>query len=89
VARLYPQALGSVFVACYDSQGYGGAIGPRLPNVYFIAPYKDPNCASFCRRRPVTLSLVGPNILHIDPIGLPFYLASFSSKTAFKMLLIL
>jgi hypothetical protein len=26
VARLYPQALGSVFVASYDSQGYGGGI---------------------------------------------------------------
>jgi hypothetical protein len=28
VARLYPQALGSVFVASYDSQGYGGGIRP-------------------------------------------------------------
>jgi hypothetical protein len=26
VARLYPQALGSLFVASYDSQGYGGDI---------------------------------------------------------------
>jgi hypothetical protein len=24
VAQLYPQALGSLFVASYDSQGYGG-----------------------------------------------------------------
>jgi hypothetical protein len=30
VARLYPQALGSLFVAFYDSQGYGGGIRPRL-----------------------------------------------------------
>jgi hypothetical protein len=30
VARLYPQALDSVFVASYDSQGYGGGIWPRL-----------------------------------------------------------
>jgi hypothetical protein len=30
VARLYPQALGCLFVASYDSQGYGGGIGPRL-----------------------------------------------------------
>jgi hypothetical protein len=29
VARLYPQALGSLFVASYDSQGYGGGIRPR------------------------------------------------------------
>jgi hypothetical protein len=30
VARLYPQALGSLSVASYDSQGYGGGIGTRL-----------------------------------------------------------
>jgi hypothetical protein len=30
MARLYPQALDSLFVASYDSQGYGGAIRPRL-----------------------------------------------------------
>jgi hypothetical protein len=32
VARLYPQPLGSLFVASYDSQGYGGGIasGCRL-----------------------------------------------------------
>jgi hypothetical protein len=28
--RLYPQALGSLFVAYYDSQGYGGGIRPPL-----------------------------------------------------------
>jgi hypothetical protein len=30
VAQLYPEALGSLFVAFYDSQGYGGGIRPRL-----------------------------------------------------------
>jgi hypothetical protein len=30
VAQLYPQALGSLFIASYDSQGYGGGILPRL-----------------------------------------------------------
>jgi hypothetical protein len=30
VARLYSQALSSLFVASYDSQGYGGGIRPRL-----------------------------------------------------------
>jgi flagellar basal body P-ring protein FlgI len=30
VAQLYPQALGSLFVASYDSHGYGGGIRPRL-----------------------------------------------------------
>jgi hypothetical protein len=29
VPRLYPQALGSLFVASYDSQGYGGGIRLR------------------------------------------------------------
>jgi hypothetical protein len=35
VARLYPQALGSIFVASYDSQGYGGGI--RLLNLRISA----------------------------------------------------
>jgi hypothetical protein len=30
VAQLYPQALGSLFVASYDSQSYGGGIQTRL-----------------------------------------------------------
>jgi hypothetical protein len=30
VAQLYPQALGSLFVASYDSQGYDGGIRTRL-----------------------------------------------------------
>jgi hypothetical protein len=30
VAQLYPQALCSLFVASYDSRGYGGGIRPRL-----------------------------------------------------------
>jgi hypothetical protein len=30
VAQFYPQALGSLFVASYDSLGYGGGIRPRL-----------------------------------------------------------
>jgi hypothetical protein len=36
VAQLYPQALGSPFVASYDSQGYGGGIRPRLHMVTAI-----------------------------------------------------
>jgi hypothetical protein len=40
VARLYPQALGSLFVAFYDSHGYGGGIRPRLHTGYFNA-YKS------------------------------------------------
>jgi hypothetical protein len=30
VAQLYPRALGSLFVASYDSQVYGGSIRTRL-----------------------------------------------------------
>jgi hypothetical protein len=30
MAQLYPQALGSLYVASYDSQGYGGVILTRL-----------------------------------------------------------
>jgi hypothetical protein len=30
VAQSYPQALGSLFVAYYDSQGYGGGIRPTF-----------------------------------------------------------
>jgi hypothetical protein len=30
VAQLYPEALGSLFVAPYDSQGYGGGIRTRI-----------------------------------------------------------
>jgi hypothetical protein len=30
VAQFCPKALGSLFVASYDSQGYGGGIRPRL-----------------------------------------------------------
>jgi hypothetical protein len=30
VAQLYLQALGSLFISSYDSQGYGGGIRTRL-----------------------------------------------------------
>jgi hypothetical protein len=33
VAQLYPQPLGSLFIASYDSNGYGGGILTRLPTV--------------------------------------------------------
>jgi hypothetical protein len=31
VSQLYPQALGSLFVASYDLKGYGGGIRTGLP----------------------------------------------------------
>jgi hypothetical protein len=36
VAQLYPQTLGSLFVASYDSQGYGGDIRTRLHTAIVI-----------------------------------------------------
>jgi hypothetical protein len=36
VARLYPQTPGSLFIASYDSQGYGGGIRTRLHTVLVI-----------------------------------------------------
>jgi hypothetical protein len=43
VAQLYPQALGSLFVASYDSQGYGGD-PPSLTRYVALArtAYKTP-----------------------------------------------
>jgi hypothetical protein len=32
MAQFYPQASGSLFVAFYDTQGYGGGILTRLHN---------------------------------------------------------
>jgi hypothetical protein len=40
VAQLYPRALGSLFIASYDSRGYGGGILTRLhtgnSNLHYI-----------------------------------------------------
>jgi hypothetical protein len=36
VAQLYPQALGSLFIASYDSQRYGGGIGTHLHTGFCI-----------------------------------------------------
>jgi hypothetical protein len=38
VAQLYPQALGSLFIASYNSQGYGGGIRPRLHTALSFSP---------------------------------------------------
>jgi hypothetical protein len=35
VAQIYPQELGSLFIASYDSQGYGGGIRTRLNTGFF------------------------------------------------------
>jgi hypothetical protein len=36
VAQLYPQALGSLFVISYDSQGYGGGVRTGLHRGFTI-----------------------------------------------------
>jgi hypothetical protein len=36
VAQLYPQALGSIFVASYDSQGYSGSIDPASTRIILV-----------------------------------------------------
>jgi hypothetical protein len=42
VAQLYPRALGSRFVASYDTQGYGTDILTRLPvKVNYLAMLKQ------------------------------------------------
>jgi hypothetical protein len=43
VAQLYPQALGFLFVASYDSQGYGGGILTRLHAVYNLRADRTEN----------------------------------------------
>jgi hypothetical protein len=42
VAQLYPQALGSLLVASYDSQGYGGGIRTRLHAGQWIFQWDSP-----------------------------------------------
>jgi hypothetical protein len=41
VTQLYSQALGSLFVASYDSQGYGGGIRTRLHTGLHSAGKRD------------------------------------------------
>jgi hypothetical protein len=43
VTQLYPRVLGSLFVASYDSQGYGGGILTRLHTGYYFVPFKNDN----------------------------------------------
>jgi hypothetical protein len=38
VAQLYPRALGFLFIASYDSQGYGGGILTRLHIILHVGP---------------------------------------------------
>jgi hypothetical protein len=42
VTQLYPQALGSLFVSSYDSQGYGGGIRTRLQVGFSVSSVRHP-----------------------------------------------
>jgi hypothetical protein len=44
VTQFYPQALGSLFVAFYDLQDYGGGIRPCLHTGYVIATQPSNSC---------------------------------------------
>jgi hypothetical protein len=46
VVKLYPQALGSLFVASYDSQDHGGGIRPCLHAGIAIAPQSQSHVAT-------------------------------------------
>jgi hypothetical protein len=59
VAQLYPQALGSLFVVFYNSQGYGGGIRSRLhpgfdlkygADIFLRNMGLSPNCMSLQTR---------------------------------------
>jgi hypothetical protein len=49
VARIYSLALGSLFVALYNSQGYGGCIRPLRPRIHTVVSVCNGD-AVFCRR---------------------------------------
>jgi hypothetical protein len=53
VARLYPQALGALSIASYDSQGYGGGIRPHVHTGLTAAgvDMKTPRCLIVRKRR--------------------------------------
>jgi hypothetical protein len=59
MAQLYPQALGSLFIASYDSQVYGGGIRPRLHtglNCQLLLVFRY--IASDLTRRPLTMNVL-------------------------------
>jgi hypothetical protein len=65
VARFYPQALGSLFIPSYDSQGYGGGIRTRLhTNPRYIIPARTEEKTSLPLLR--VLSLPGKQRVHGD-----------------------
>jgi hypothetical protein len=71
VARLYPQALGSLFVASYNSQGYGGGIRTRLhAGISTLESWTSQSHVA-TDGRPVSQS-VSLGLLFFDSYGLVF-----------------
>jgi hypothetical protein len=67
VAQVYPQALGSLFVASYHSQGYVGSIGTRLRAGWTssMTTLADAEAEAYCRQPAGTLTLgIGPTGTH-------------------------
>jgi hypothetical protein len=58
VTQLYPPALGSLFVASYDSQGYGGGIRTHLhTGLHHVSLTSTPRISSYLTEnttRPIT-----------------------------------
>jgi hypothetical protein len=65
MVQLYPQALGSLFVAFYDSQGYGGGIRPCLTGNTLCLRYKDQSDMMF---RGKKCCLLQKNMKHANTI---------------------
>jgi hypothetical protein len=57
MAQLYPQALGSLFIASYDSQRYGGGILSRLHTA--LTDYSTVTLKYFGTDSPGNSSLAG------------------------------
>jgi hypothetical protein len=64
VARLYPQALGSLFVVSYDSQGYGGGIRTRVHTGLYAFFSKRPRYPRKCLLLPPQRAVVQESAFH-------------------------
>jgi hypothetical protein len=68
VAQLYPRALGSLFVASYDSQGYGGGILTRLHTGTPDLEYKHKVKQSALGSSPKAVLFTALKLVEHDPL---------------------